>query len=70
LLQYVDSVVVELAKLGSLEGIVLTGLNSTGADIFEQYINIVGDVQTPALAFSTPLSKKLKDSRVESWVKL
>jgi hypothetical protein len=60
----------DLTKQGSLEGILLTGLTTSAVDVFEQYINIVGDVQTASLVLSHVVPKKFKDSRVENWVKM
>ena len=70
LLQYIENLVLELTKQGSLEGILLTGLTGSAVDIFEQYINLIGDVQSASLILSHVFPKKYKDLRVENWVKM
>jgi len=70
LIQFIDSLVIEFTKKGALEGIIITGLEPKGVDIFEQYINITGDVQTATLALSNVVPKKFQDVRVLQWVKM
>ncbi len=70
LLLYIEGLVIELTKQGSLEGILLTGLTTSAVDVLEQYINLVGDVQTASLVLSHVVPKKFKDPRAENWVKM
>jgi hypothetical protein len=68
-MHFIESSIEEHQKKGQLEGVILTGLEARAVDIFAQYVNLTGDVQTAALALSHIIPKKFKDARVEQWVK-
>jgi len=53
---------------GNLEGLLLTGLTPLGIDLFEQYINKTGDIQTTCLVLSQVVPKVFTSSKVVEWV--
>ncbi|KAG0367163.1 hypothetical protein BGZ54_004307 [Gamsiella multidivaricata] len=57
-----------LTKEGEIDGIILTGLTETGLDLFTNYVNRTGDIQTAALASSVAVPRYFKDVRAEEWV--
>lgn len=61
---------IDFIKKGNLEGILLTGLLDINAvNLFEQYVNITGDIQTAVLSLSHVIPQKFQDSRVVQWIK-
>eukprot|EP01117_Protostelium_nocturnum_P018083 TRINITY_DN7488_c0_g1_i2.p1 TRINITY_DN7488_c0_g1~~TRINITY_DN7488_c0_g1_i2.p1 ORF type:complete len:899 (-),score=298.73 TRINITY_DN7488_c0_g1_i2:10-2706(-) len=68
LIHFIENSIQENQKKGNVEGIILTGLDSRAMEIFEQYVNTTGDVQTAALVMGH-LPKKLRDQRVDLWIK-
>ncbi|PRP89466.1 WD repeat-containing protein mio-like [Planoprotostelium fungivorum] len=68
LMQFVESSIDENQKKGNIEGIILTGLDQRAMEIFEQYVNTTGDVQTAALVVAH-LPKKNRDQRVDMWIR-
>jgi len=54
--------------MGSLEGLVLTGLSPLALDLLENYINRTGDVQTAALVTAHAVPVLFKDERAEYWM--
>jgi hypothetical protein len=68
--QYIEKITSVFVQRGMLEGILLAGLlDMRAADLFAQYINRTGDVQTAVLALVHVHPKKFKDTRVDQWVK-
>ncbi|RUS22511.1 hypothetical protein BC937DRAFT_88669 [Endogone sp. FLAS-F59071] len=65
---YIEKLVRQMVTLGDIEGVFLTGLSKEGVDLFEQYVNITGDIQTAALVLSFCVPRKFQDKRVEEWV--
>ncbi|OUM59450.1 hypothetical protein PIROE2DRAFT_21237 [Piromyces sp. E2] len=53
---------------GNLEGLLLTGLTPLGIDLFEQYINKTGDIQTTCLVLSQVVPKIFSSNKVVEWV--
>ncbi|ORX45946.1 WD40 repeat-like protein [Piromyces finnis] len=53
---------------GNLEGLLLTGLTPLGIDLFEQYINKTGDIQTTCLVLSQVVPKVFSSNKVVEWV--
>lgn len=70
LMQYIENLINELTVQGSLEGVLLTGLDNRSVDLFQEYINFTADIQTPVLALAHVVPKKFKDTKVDKWVKL
>ena len=46
----------------------LTGLTPLGIDLFEQYINKTGDIQTTCLVLSQVVPKVFTSNKVVEWV--
>ncbi len=69
-MQFLEVRLNEAKKYGRLEGVILTGLDERSLDIFEQYVNNTGDIQTASLALSHVVPKKFKDTRVDHWIRL
>ncbi|ORX91418.1 hypothetical protein K493DRAFT_339376, partial [Basidiobolus meristosporus CBS 931.73] len=67
LVGYVDSTVSKMLVTGDVEGLILTGLTSQGADLMEQYVNNTGDIQTASLVMSYCVPRRFKDQRVHEW---
>ncbi|CAG8486695.1 1716_t:CDS:10 [Ambispora gerdemannii] len=65
---YINETTTKVMSAGDIEGIVLTGLTSKGVNLFEQYVNNTGDVQTASLALSFCVPRQFKDNRVVQWV--
>jgi hypothetical protein len=53
---------------GNLEGLLLTGLTPLGIELFEQYINKTGDIQTTCLVLSQVVPKVFNNNKVTEWV--
>ncbi|RKO83131.1 hypothetical protein BDK51DRAFT_23705 [Blyttiomyces helicus] len=53
---------------GNIQGILLTGLTSAGVDLFENYVDRTGDIQTACLLLSTVVPRRFVDYRVDDWV--
>ncbi|KAI8604337.1 hypothetical protein EDD21DRAFT_366575 [Dissophora ornata] len=68
LMAYIDTTSETLTNAGEIDGIILTGLTETGLDLFTNYVNRTGDIQTVALASSFAVPRYFKDPRVEDWV--
>lgn len=48
----------------------LVGLNESGVDLLQQYIDNTGDIQTAALAMVHSFPSRMQgDERVTSWIK-
>lgn len=65
---YIEKLVRQMVTSGDIEGVFLTGLTKEGVDLFEQYVNKTGDIQTAALVLSFCVPRKFQDKRVEEWV--
>jgi hypothetical protein len=59
-----------MVKCGEVHGILLTGLTQLGVDLFEQYVNKTGDVQTAAAALSFCAPRRFEDPRVVKWIEM
>ncbi|KAF9916366.1 hypothetical protein BX616_003952 [Lobosporangium transversale] len=68
LMAYIQSTAETHINAGEIDGIILTGLTETGLDLFTNYVNRTGDIQTVALASSVAVPRYFKDPRVEEWV--
>ncbi|CAG8618340.1 3257_t:CDS:10, partial [Ambispora leptoticha] len=66
---YINDTTKKVILMGDIEGVVLTGLTPEGVNLFEQYVNNTGDVQTASLALSFCVPRRFKDNRVTQWVK-
>ena len=52
---------------GDVEGVILTGLTEQAVPLFEKYIQIFSDLQTPVLALAHTCPKFFTSPRVEAW---
>lgn len=52
---------------GSVDGIVLTGLDHHAVDLFEAYIKKTGDLQTAVLVLSFAAPRFIRDPRFDAW---
>jgi len=59
----------QVIMTGDISGLVLTGLNSSGIELLQRYINQTGDLQTAALSSAHVLSAKF-DPRPRVWLEL
>jgi len=67
-LDYFIKVSVAKAKIcGSVEGIVLTGLDEKAMDLFQNYIAKFNDLQTAVLVMAFAAPRYLSDPRFETW---
>jgi len=66
--QYIGGLGSRVVGMGSLEGLVLTGLSPLALDLLENYINRTGDVQTAALISAHAVPILFKDERAEYWM--
>ncbi|KAG9294907.1 hypothetical protein G9A89_003247 [Geosiphon pyriformis] len=65
---YIRETTARVVHAGDIEGVVLTGLTPEGVNLFENYVNNTGDVQTASLALSFCVPRRFKDTRVIHWV--
>jgi len=54
--------------MGNIDGLLLTGLTPMGVQLFEQYVDRTGDIQTASLVMSLVSPKQFSDSRIDDWV--
>ncbi|KAK2739865.1 hypothetical protein FQN57_006441 [Myotisia sp. PD_48] len=68
---YLEESTTEATRQGDIEGIILTGLDHGGLDLFQSYINKFHDVQTPVLAMCHTVPRFIADApskrRFEAW---
>jgi len=67
---YVKKITEDYTVDGDIEGILLTGLTKEGVQLFEEYVDRTGDVQTPTLVLSQVIPKEFKDKRAEKWLEM
>ncbi|TPX38382.1 hypothetical protein SeMB42_g06774 [Synchytrium endobioticum] len=65
---YIRKTTQQMRQTGNIEGLLLTGLTSVGVDLFEEYVDCTGDVQSACLVMSLVVPKRFVDVRVDSWV--
>ncbi|KAH7888971.1 hypothetical protein F5I97DRAFT_2006108 [Phlebopus sp. FC_14] len=53
---------------GDIEGLIITGLTSSGIDILQSYVDRTGDVQTAAILSSYVCPSKFPDTRAGRWL--
>ncbi|EGO25930.1 hypothetical protein SERLADRAFT_415303 [Serpula lacrymans var. lacrymans S7.9] len=53
---------------GDIEGLIVTGLTSSGMDILQNYVDRTGDVQTAAILSSFVCPSKFQDTRTLRWL--
>ncbi|KAI0032699.1 hypothetical protein K488DRAFT_49368 [Vararia minispora EC-137] len=53
---------------GNLDGIMVTGLTSTGLDLLQSYVDRCGDLQTASILGALVHPYKIRDARVERWI--
>lgn len=69
LADYLTKLTAKMISDGNLDGILLTGLTNEGLDLFQQYVDLTGDVQTSCLAVMQALPNGIgEDTRVQQWV--
>ncbi|ELU15458.1 hypothetical protein CAPTEDRAFT_157856 [Capitella teleta] len=70
LTEYVDDLSRSLSASGNLDGILLTGLTTDSLDLFGQYVDITGDVQSVSLALVQGHCdpELAHDPRVSTWI--
>ncbi|KYR00614.1 hypothetical protein DLAC_02638 [Tieghemostelium lacteum] len=67
---FVERTTQQMVEQGNLQGVILTGLSQRGIELFQNYIDKSGDIQTSALACSIVVPKFIKDKRVERWIQI
>jgi len=70
LVLYIKKTTEDYIRKGDIEAILLTGLSKDGVELFEAYVDLTGDVQTPTLALSHVIPKEFKDKRAEKWLEI
>ncbi|KAJ1506023.1 hypothetical protein HMI55_001359 [Coelomomyces lativittatus] len=68
LVEYVDAEGRQTIQKGSLDGLLFTGLSTEAVDIFSEYVDRTGDIQTASLVLSIVVPKRFKDTKVEEWI--
>ena len=53
---------------GNIEGVLLTGLTSLGVDLFGEYVDRTGDIQSACIVMSLVVPRRFVDIRVDMWV--
>ena len=54
--------------LGNIQGLFLTGLTPAGVELFENYVDSTGDIQTASLVLAMVVPRRFEDARVTEWV--
>ncbi|CAG8638897.1 2077_t:CDS:2, partial [Paraglomus occultum] len=65
---YLQDTADKFVESGNISGIMLTGLTQDGVDLFANYINKTGDIQTASLALSFCGLSRSNDNRVKEWI--
>ncbi|THH17490.1 hypothetical protein EW146_g3338 [Bondarzewia mesenterica] len=65
---YLHRVAERAVGRGDVEGLVVTGLTSTGIDVLQSYVDHTGDVQTAALLGTYVHPHRVRDTRIERWL--
>ncbi|KAI0041298.1 hypothetical protein FA95DRAFT_1526764 [Auriscalpium vulgare] len=65
---YLRRVAEDAKKHGVVEGIIVTGLTSTGLDVLQSYVDRSGDVQTAAVLGAYVYPHQVVDERVKRWL--
>ncbi|TPX34999.1 hypothetical protein SmJEL517_g02515 [Synchytrium microbalum] len=65
---YIRKTTQKMRQTGNIEGLLLTGLTSSGVDLFEEFVDRTGDVQSACMVMSLVVPRRFTDYRVESWV--
>jgi WD40 repeat protein len=69
---YLESERRQVIKDGNLQGLIVTGLDSSlhGVDLLQNYINNTADIQTACLILSHISPRKVKDPRINKWISI
>ncbi|XP_018335553.1 GATOR complex protein MIOS [Agrilus planipennis] len=68
LLDYLKALAMELTEEGNLDGLLLTGNNSDGMQLLQQYLDVTGDIQTTALIVVKAFPIESYTEKSKEWV--
>jgi len=72
LIKFLETTQEEVIRKGDIEGIVLTGIDSTGKciQLLQNYLNKTGDIQTVACLMAQVAKRKVNLPQLDQWINL